>query len=169
MCQNHIVWDAVEVVEFTRKHTAGVARSSTDIRRAIEPLVASRDERRDGFVKVMRKAMREKLGDDAEAVLKELAKNGIRGSSPRRRSRSPSNKGRFTIFGLVDALTRLAGRLVNAGDRVEIDAKAASCWRWQPDSRCSETDPPPDACLSLMSRAFYQYQLGVRRLLRDRG
>ena len=33
-------------------------------------------------------------------------------------------QGRFTIFSLVDALTRLAGRLMNAGDRLEIDAKA---------------------------------------------
>ena len=32
VCQNHIVWDAVEVVEFTRKHTANVGDSLAEIR-----------------------------------------------------------------------------------------------------------------------------------------
>ena len=34
-------------------------------------------------------------------------------------------KGRFTIFAMVDALTRIAGRMVNAGDRIAVDQKAA--------------------------------------------
>jgi hypothetical protein len=42
VCQNHIVWDAVEVVELTRKHTAGVGNILTDIRRTIDALVARR-------------------------------------------------------------------------------------------------------------------------------
>ena len=35
-------------------------------------------------------------------------------------------QGKFTIFSLVDALTRLAGQKPNAGDRVELDTKSAS-------------------------------------------
>ena len=35
-------------------------------------------------------------------------------------------QGGFTIFALVDALTRLAGEAENAGDRLETDQKAAS-------------------------------------------
>ena len=31
----------------------------------------------------------------------------------------------YIAFALVDALTRISGRMVNAGDRLEIDAKAA--------------------------------------------
>ena len=46
VCQNHIVWDAVEVVEFTRKHTANVGESLAEIRRIVEQLVAKRDQRR---------------------------------------------------------------------------------------------------------------------------
>ena len=34
-------------------------------------------------------------------------------------------QGRFTIFALVDALTRLSGELKNAGDRTDADQKAA--------------------------------------------
>ena len=45
VCQNHIVWDAVEVFEFTRKHTANVHESLGDIRRIIEGLVETRDNR----------------------------------------------------------------------------------------------------------------------------
>ncbi len=32
----------------------------------------------------------------------------------------------YTVFALVDALTRLSGRLVNAGDRLAADQQAAS-------------------------------------------
>jgi hypothetical protein len=53
----YIVWDAVEVVEFSRKHTANVHDSLSEIRRLVEGLVDKRDARRDGFVDVMRKAM----------------------------------------------------------------------------------------------------------------
>lgn len=125
VCQNHIVWDAVEVVELTRKHTAGVANVLPDIRRALEGLVARRDQRRDGFIKVISRAMREKLGDDAEAVLKELTKNGIPRHFAKQALDIAKEQGQFTIFSLVDALTRLAGQLVNAGERLELDAKAA--------------------------------------------
>ena len=77
ICQNHIVWDAVEVVQFTRKHTANVHESLNEIRRIIEALVARRDERRDGFAKVIQRAMETRLGDDADEVRKILAQQGI--------------------------------------------------------------------------------------------
>ena len=70
VCQNHIVWDATEVVEFTRKHTGKVGEALGDIRRIVEALVEKRDARRDGFVAVMKKAMETKLGDDAEEAMK---------------------------------------------------------------------------------------------------
>ncbi|MEO2090882.1 MAG: DUF932 domain-containing protein, partial [Gemmataceae bacterium] len=77
VCANHIVWDAVEVIEFARKHTARVGTALDDIRRHVEALVAKRDERRDGFAAVIKKAMREQLGSDAEEVMKALAKHGL--------------------------------------------------------------------------------------------
>ncbi len=43
VCQNHIVWDATEIVEVTRKHTAGVHSALTDVRRTLETLVQRRD------------------------------------------------------------------------------------------------------------------------------
>lgn len=125
VCQNHIVWDAVDVVELTRKHTASVGNVLTDIRRTLDALIARRDERRDGFVKVIGKAMHEKLGDDADDVLKKLATSGIPKQYAKEALEIAKQQGRFTIFSLVDALTRLSGQLVNAGDRLELDAKAA--------------------------------------------
>ncbi len=59
VCANHIVWDAVEAIDFARKHTARVSTALDDIRRHVEALVAKRDERRDGFAAVIEKAMRE--------------------------------------------------------------------------------------------------------------
>lgn len=126
VCQNHIVWDAVEVVEFTRKHTAKVGDGLTEIRRLIERLVAKRDERRDGFVHVISQAMRQSLGSDADDVLKTLASEGIPRGLAMQATQLAQQSGRFSIFSLVDALTRLAQEVRYAGDRVEIDAKAAT-------------------------------------------
>ena len=126
VCQNHIVWDAVEVVEFTRKHTAKVYDSMDEIRRIIEQLVEKRDTRRDGFMNVIRKAMHERLGADADEVLKALVKHGVPRGIGHEATEIAKQHGRFTIFALVDALTRISGKLQNAGDRTEIDVKAAS-------------------------------------------
>lgn len=126
VCQNHIVWDAVEVAEFKRKHTVNVHESLGEIRRVIESLVAKRDERRDGFAKVIAKAMKESLGTDSEEALSALLKNGITRSTAKRALAIAEQRGRFTIFSLVDALTRIAGEITLAGDRTDADAKASS-------------------------------------------
>ena len=126
VCANHIVWDATEVVEFTRKHTGKVGEALGDIRRIVENLVAKRDERRDGFVDVMRKAMTTSLGADAEEALKALTKNGISKALAKRALDIAQAEGRFTVFALVDALTRLAQENEFAGDRSTADEKASS-------------------------------------------
>jgi hypothetical protein len=126
ICQNHIVWDAVEVVDFARKHTGNVHEALGDIRRHVETLVTKRDERRDGFMRVMRAAMEQKLGDDAEDVLKALAKHGMAQKLAKRAVEAvEQGKGRFTLFTVIDALTRLARELPNAGDRSAADEQAS--------------------------------------------
>ncbi len=125
VCQNHIVWDAVEVVEFTRKHTASIHESLAEMRRIVEQLVEKRDQRRDGFAKVMLKAMHERLGNDAEEVMKVLLQHGINRGWAKQALEIAQEQGRFTIFAMVDALTRMAGELKFAGERAEIDQKAA--------------------------------------------
>jgi len=125
VCQNHIVWDAVEVVEFSRKHTTNVHDAFSEIRRIVERLVAKRDERRDGFAKVIRRAMETSLGDKTDEVLKILAQRGITRSLAKEALESARQTGRFTVFSLVDALTRISGRMKFAGERVDSDAKAS--------------------------------------------
>jgi hypothetical protein len=124
VCQNHIVWDAVEVIEFSRKHTANVHDSLAEIRRIVEALVRKRDARRDGFASVVRKAMETRLGDDEEAVAEVLAKAGVSQFLRKRALEIASEQWRFTIFALVDALTRLSGEMKNAGERADADQKA---------------------------------------------
>ena len=126
VCANHIVWDATEVVDFTRKHTASVHESLGEIRRIIEQLVLKRDARKDNFASVIAKAMREKLGSDADEVLATLSKNGIPRSIAKQAIDSVKDRGRFTIFSLVDALTRLAGEIKNAGERTDADQRAGA-------------------------------------------
>jgi hypothetical protein len=125
ICANHIVWDATEVVEFTRKHTGKVGEALGDIRHIVEQLVEKRDARRDGFVAAMRKAAETVLGADAEEAMKALNKIGITRTLAKRALEIAETRGRFTVFSLLDALTKLSGECEFAGDRTDADQKAA--------------------------------------------
>lgn len=126
VCQNHIVWDAVEVIEFSRKHTSSVYESLGEIRHIIEALARKRDQRKDGFAKVIRKAMQIQLGSDAAEMEKVLSQHGIARQLAKRALDVAQQSGMFSLFSIVDALTRLAGELKFAGDRTDADQKAAS-------------------------------------------
>jgi hypothetical protein len=128
------VWDAVEVVEFKRKHTANVRDGLLEIRRHIETLVAKRDARRDKFAEVLQKAMHTRLGTDAEEVTKELGKHGIPQHYIKSALEIAQAQGAFTIFALVDALTRLTQRVAFAADRAEVDYKIGQLLSLQPPS-----------------------------------
>jgi len=119
----YIVWDATEIVEFTRKHTARVHESLAEVRRIIEALVKRRDERRDGFVKTILKAMRTQLGQDVKEVERVLTKAGIGQSLARRAVQIAEQKGQLTLFCVIDALTRVIQETNNGGDRAEADQK----------------------------------------------
>lgn len=70
--------------------------------------------------------MEQKLGDDRDEVLRTLTDNGIsRPVAQQALQVAELEHGRFTIFALVDTLTRLARRQANAGDRLDLDRKAA--------------------------------------------
>jgi hypothetical protein len=125
VCQNHLVWDAVEVTGFQRKHTANVRDSLADMRDIIAALVHRRDARRDSFARVIARAMQTRLGDDADEVLKVLVREGIPRGAATTALEIAARQGRFTIFSVVDALTRLAGQLSYAGDRSEADLRAS--------------------------------------------
>lgn len=123
ICANHIVWDATEVVEFSRKHTANVRDGLPEVRRIIESLIAKRDERRDSFVTCIRKAMKERIGRDADDVVSLLTKEGIPRRAIKAAMEIARQQGAFTIFSVVDALTRVSQQVQNAGDRTALDTK----------------------------------------------
>ncbi len=125
VCRNHIVWDAVEVEEVTRKHTGNVGDVLGDIRRSVEALVEKRDARRDGFAAAIKRAMETTLGADADEVMKVLNDRGVGKLLAKRAVELAKAQGRFTVFSVVDALTRMAGELHNAGDRAAADQQAA--------------------------------------------
>lgn len=145
VCANHIVWDACHVETFARKHTANVHECLSGIRETIERLVEKRDARRDGFARVMAKAFKEKLGDKAEDVAKVLAAHGIPRDFGKQALEIAERQGRFTVFSLVDALTRIAQQCANAGDRLELDEKASRLLDLIDDRNM----PPPRPLLSV--------------------
>lgn len=124
VCQNHIVWDATEVVSWTRKHTASVGEGLADIRRIIGDLVAKRDKRKDGFAAAIQRAMESRLQDGEEAA-KLLKKHGILQKLAKQALEIASQKGALTIWSVVDALTQLSRDMANAGERTEADTKAS--------------------------------------------
>jgi histone H3/H4 len=124
VCQNHIVWDAVEIAQYKRKHTANVRNALGDVRGIIQALVAKRDQRRDGFARAVKQAMQARLGDDADEALKSLSGSGIARSVAKRAIEMAHKQGALTVFAVVDALTRLSRRIEYAGDRTELDRQA---------------------------------------------
>jgi len=123
VCANHLVWDACEVVDYSRKHTANVHEGLYDVRAIIESLVGSRDQRRDSFAAVMRKAMSERLGNDKEEVAKVLSHYNLSKGLVDEAMEMAFLAGEFTIFTIVDALTKLSQRTRYAGDRAALDAR----------------------------------------------
>lgn len=119
------MWDAVEVIDFKRKHTADVHEALLEIRRLIESLVLRRDQRRDGFVNVMRKAMTDQVGNSVDETLKQLVKRGFRRKLAEAATEIALKQGSFTIFSIVDALTQLAQHTSYIGERTELDVQAA--------------------------------------------
>ena len=126
ICQNHIVWDAIEVVELKRRHIGNVQEALDDVREAIAQLAKKRDERRDSFVSGIKLAMQTPLGEDAEQVTEALRKQGIGPRLAQQAIELVPPWQTYSVFGIVDALTRIAGRYENAGDRLLVDQKAAS-------------------------------------------
>ena len=124
ICANHIVWDAMEVTTFSRKHTANVHDALPEISSLLDQLVKSRDQRRDAFVRQMTAAQTTLLGDDRDDVTKSLTGKGIPQNTIREAINMVTASGsRFSVFALVDALTRISGRIRHAGDRAEIDSR----------------------------------------------
>jgi predicted GNAT family acetyltransferase len=126
VCSNHIVWDATDITEFTRKHTGKVSDALTEIRRIIENLVRKRDERKDRFAHVIAKAMATTCGATAEEVEVLLAKKGFTRALAKHAAEIAREKGSFTIWSVVDALTQLAREQQHAGARADADEKASS-------------------------------------------
>jgi hypothetical protein len=126
VCNNHIVWDAVDVTEYTRRHTGLADSAFTEIRRIIETLVAKRDERKDAFAGVIAKAMKTRYGQDAWEVTKQLMEAGFTKILATRAAAIAEEKGRFSIWSIVDALTQLSREQTFAGSRSVADAKAAT-------------------------------------------
>ncbi|MHB8954563.1 MAG: DUF932 domain-containing protein [Pirellulaceae bacterium] len=124
LCQNHIVWDAIEVVEYKRKHTANVRDALDDVRGIIRALVAKRDQRRDGFARAVTQAMQTRLADDTDEAFKVLAGSGIARSLAKQAIEMAGEQGALTVFAVVNALTRLSHRIEYAGDRTEQDQQA---------------------------------------------
>ena len=124
VCGNHIVWDAIEVVDYSRKHTANVGEALDHIRTMIQALVSKRDERRDAFANAIGTAMTSRIGSAEEAIA-EVTRLGIPKAMAEEAITMASTLGELTVFGVFDAVTRLNQQSSYAGDRAELDSKAA--------------------------------------------
>ncbi len=53
-------------------------------------------------------------------------KTGIGQRLSRQAIELAKQQGRFTVFSVLDAVTRMAGRMVNAGDRAKVDQQVGT-------------------------------------------
>ena len=90
---------------------------------AMEHLISVRNGRKDAFAKTIDQAMDKLIASDADEATTVLRREGIR---PDIIGRVLSEDADLSVFGIVDAITRLARDVPNAGDRLVLDAKAAS-------------------------------------------
>jgi hypothetical protein len=126
VCGNHLIHGHRDATESVWKHTSKVSEALSGIRRTIETLIEKRDQRRDDFARLITKAMAEKLGDDADEVVKALAKHGVQQRLAKQATEMTLQMGkRFSLFNVVDALTRLAREVPFAGDRTVADERAS--------------------------------------------
>lgn len=123
-CGNHLIWDANTRVSYSRKHNAQVETALENIRQLMRRVVDSSSARKDAFAKALACAQRTKLGSCSEEVIKVLRSCGIGVSYVRPAVAAMADKSDgYTVYNVVDSLTRLTGRLVNAGDRFAQDSK----------------------------------------------
>ena len=124
ICGNHIVWDCMDVNEFTRKHTSSVREGLGEIKRMIESLVDVKTQRQEKFAAKIKQSQKDNLGSDIEDVTKLLRKQGI----PMAMIKNAANVvgKNHTAFAWVDALTRASGCIEFAGARSTLDQKIGS-------------------------------------------
>lgn len=125
VCQNHIVWYSTEMQEFVCDNVLNADDAINQLRRRIELLVEKRDQRRDGFARVIAKAMCTRLGSDPEEVQRILEQMNIDRQLAAQAVQTARHQGGFTIFSVVDALTRANRELANAAQRTQADRQAA--------------------------------------------
>lgn len=122
--QGHIVWEAGEIVDFSRRRIAQGREAVPEIRQVLRELAAKWDQRRDAFARVIQRAMETQLGEDADAVQAVLAKAGVGRTWAKEAIELSAAQGPFTVFAVVEALSKLARRMRNAGERTEVDRQA---------------------------------------------
>lgn len=125
VCQNHIVWDSSDVRTYARRHVGDVRGSLQHVRAMIETLVEKRDEHKDAFAALIARAMTTTYGQDVEEVQNLLVKAGFTKELGRQAALLARERGRFTIWAVVDALTRLAREHQFAGARTIADEQAS--------------------------------------------
>ena len=123
-CGNHIIWDANTTVSYSRKHTATVDSVLGDIRLLLKQLVEKSSNRKDSFAKSLSRARQTNLGTCPDEVIKVLNRCGIAMNLVHQAVTTMADKSDgFTVYNAVDTLTRITGRLRNAGERIEQDSK----------------------------------------------
>ena len=84
-------------MEYTRKHTARVNEGLGEIRAMIEPIVAKRDDRNDGFVASSPRRWRRSSATTQRKPSRNSARTELHGSVAKEAITLAQEKGRFTV------------------------------------------------------------------------
>ena len=126
ICSNHIVWDATEVTEITRKHT-GRVRDALSANPPSHRAVDAKSRRSQGpFCQNNRQGHGETCGQDPQEAQKLLVDAKCTRSLATRAVQIAQKAGPLTIWSMVNALTQLSRESKFAGSRTEIDQRASA-------------------------------------------
>lgn len=126
ICQNHIVWGAQDVLDYSIRHTLKIETSLGEVQATIDHIVRKRDRLKDSFTEVLKRAAAKVLSDEAEDVLKAVGRTVPKHLVEEACDLCHREGRRFSVWALVEALTRLNREVVYAGQRNDRDRMAAS-------------------------------------------
>lgn len=147
---NHVLWDPVWKRRFLRRHSGHVRQGLEQTRRMLEALCRRRDERRDAFVRVLRKAQRLRLARRADEACNLIREVGIPQRLACAAIENAQCTGRLTILAIVQSLTRLS-----QGAGFHWPANGAGCQGGQATVACRLELVPDAASPALAASALH--------------
>jgi hypothetical protein len=122
---NHFLFDPIFARPFVRRHAGEVRQGLDQMRRVLEALLRRREDRRDAFIRLLRKANRLRLGSRAAEACARVRGAAIPARQACAAVEMAQQRGRLSVLAIVKALSRLSQCQAFIANRTALDARTA--------------------------------------------